>query len=130
MQLRLESRRAGSGTVGGLVLFRTKAPLAGCEAQSDRTMDVADQQVLEEIRDLRESVDLWNRGMMNIVESLGLQAKMLSQILEAVTYEPENEASPLAELLKALVACADRHTDALAAIAAGIRRLEDRGGTP
>jgi hypothetical protein len=88
-------------------------------------MKMADQQVLDELRELRESIQLWNQGMTNVVESLAMQGEMLRQILTAVSYEPENEESPLAELLKLLVARADHHTDALAAIAAGVRRLED-----
>jgi hypothetical protein len=87
-------------------------------------MKMADQQVLDELRELRESIQLWNQGMTNVVESLAMHGEMLRQILTAVSYEPENEESPLAELLKLLVARADHHTDALAAIAAGVRWLE------
>jgi hypothetical protein len=45
--------------------------------------------------------------------------------ISPASYAPEDAESPLAELLKLLVARADHHTDALAAIAAGVRRLEN-----
>jgi hypothetical protein len=90
-------------------------------------MNMSDASVLAEVQELKEAFLIQAQGLRQVVEALNLQNAMLSQILEAVSAEP-SEDSPLAALLRQLVAVADQHTEALAAIADGVRRLERASG--
>jgi hypothetical protein len=83
-------------------------------------------ELLDEMKELREAIGLWNIGMNNVVDSLKAHSEMLKDILEAVSYEPEDEDSPLATLLKALVGRADLHTEVLTEIAEGISELRGK----
>ncbi len=80
--------------------------------------------IREEMAELREAIQLWNLGMTEVVDSLKIHGQMLGQILDACSYEPPAEDSPLVALLSQIVAAANNQAEVLAEIAAGVERIE------
>jgi hypothetical protein len=83
---------------------------------------LANDETLRAIRDLDSSVRTLADGLSRLTLTLGHHGAMLGQILEAVA--DQDEANPLVDALRALVAVCERNAAGIEQNTAGIERIE------
>jgi hypothetical protein len=82
-----------------------------------------EDRILTQVTDLRETMDILIKGLMNMLKIQAQQSAVLKEILAACTAEPEGP-SPLVNLILKLDGAIESQTEAIARIEQAIVRAD------